>query len=533
MSSGIIKTFFDKVLHLPSETDSIADIKTNFTTLNRDEIAKIFTVNNINFNDYDGIISINTSANSGLSAIIASMNDKQHYILNPKTGLDIFGNKLSYTKKYLIWLDKLEYDETVLEGLDRIKYRGYRIQQILTLINMHDNMTEYVTTLFPEKEKSLFDLYDLLSAYENNGSITKFLVEKCKFRIDYKRKLMNRYTENYVKNNSESFDYMKSPTKYYCNNYYVFHNPENKFSKLALNFLYKTTWDNVKRLITVYGDMVNNIFITPEYIDGLDTTVLLELQNKFNFNVIEFNPNNNILENRVNQLHTNFKFTLTTKYDAVNLNLYINDKKDLENDITYLKLILSMTTQKVFLNLYVRNIDNLYMLQDLLIYTNEYCNSAIQGIIIDYNNFITLGGNISKKLKLHQLCPIFLNAESISDNVTKFYNDNNCSCLLTNISILPVEISSSVGKIKTGLLDKLTTQVSSSTISKCLRDDYNEDDDTDKQSLLNIKNMITNHKYALSSTVKKDNKQSIQAEGFVLSWYNYFSSFFLFNAEKK
>ena len=79
---------------------------------------------------------------------------------------------------------------------------------------------------------------------------------------------MNKYIENYVKNINETFDYMKTPVKYYCNNYYVFHNPENKFSKLALNFIYKTNWESVKRLIKVYGDMVNNILIHPEYIAG-------------------------------------------------------------------------------------------------------------------------------------------------------------------------------------------------------------------------------------------------------------------------
>lgn len=517
-----------KVIIFPEEIDTNGAIKYDFTKLNNTILTNIFTSSSVNFDNIDCLISFNTPQNSGLVSVIANLFNKEVLIIDPQTGFPAFGGrKINYKHRYTIWLDILNYDTTIFEGLEKLAKRGLRINSINSLIDCHENSRLYIKEIFPNAIINVnYELYDLMAVYESRNILTSFLVEKCKFTADKNRKLTHSYIETFLKNRDNSFTYMKEPMKWYIENYYEFNNliesgnSTHHFESLILKYITNIEWKQMCKELILYGNRINKLIINPSCINGLNLDELSELQNKHHFNIFEYNPYFKLLDTRnlsmtdehFNKVVTNYYHT---NFDGIvySINLSLLNDDDFKNDLT---LAISLMGKKILLYVYIENTNDIKLLQSLITYSNEYMNSRIQGIIFDYDQVANI--TFDKKLQLQNLAPLILNVDELDNKYSTYYKTNEYSGLAISLHSIPLE-----KRAFTWLNDyEITSKVNN--ISEYLK----ELDDTLLDRLMKY---FENHSFSLTSVISKNKKEDQQSNntngglmGFIspIAWYNYF-----------
>jgi hypothetical protein len=515
-----LELFNKNAIIFPAEIDNDAKLKYDFTRLNNydDIITKIINSNNITFKDIDCFITFNRLSNSGLISTIANIFNKDILYINPLTGFPAFGKrKLNYKLKYALWLDTLHHDIELFNGLEKLAKRGLRISNLYTLIDCHEGVSLFINEVLPNvKLITIYELYDLMSFYESKDLLTNFIIEKCKFIADKNRKLTIQYIEEFSKLRNGLFDYMINPEKWYIQNYICFnklHVSTMHYKSITLNYTSNYEWVNIKKEIICYNSFINNIIISPERINGLNLEELLQLQNKYKFNVIEFNPYFKLLDTfKLNIVNNYIKSNnISSIYDgiiySINLSILLNKKKKDE-----LYKTLSLITNKVLL--YINVDDDLRLLQELIIYSNEYMNSVIQGIIMDYEQVKNI--TFDKKLVLHNLVPLILNVNEITDDMNKYYSNNHYHSLLLSLNVIPLQ-----NRKQKELRQLYTNELTGTydTVNKYLVSQDNTDDRD------NMREYIRNHKFALEKHIKKSVNTQYQSKlvSYIspIAWYRY------------
>lgn len=522
-----------KAIVFPEEIDTSGTIKYDFTKLNNyNELSSMLNNAGIDFSNVDCLIAFNTLSNSGLVSSIAKEYNKELLLINPETGFPAFGSrKVNYKLKYALWFDTLSFDREIFAGLQRLAKRGLRISHIYSLIDTHENVRLYLSEVLPNAIiKPIYDLYNLMAIYESKNLLTGFLIEKCKFNADRNRKMTHAYVETYLKHSNGTYDYIKNPVKWYVDNYLEFNNL-TKSGSLDMNtkslILQYTSgdlkWNNIKIELERYGSHINKLIIDLDNIEDINNKELLELQNKYNFNVFEYSPYNKLLNTRYLELNKKNIYELndlTTDYDGIVFSL---DLSMLRNDEyrTDLTTILGSISKKVLLYPLVSDVNDIELLRDVILYSNEYSSSRIQGVIFDYSQVKNLV--FDKKMALHLLVPLFLNVSELTSDIPKYFVDNGYQSLLTSLHTIPLESRHM----------KWISDYSSSMINRFSQvDNYlNElDDDTVKDR---ISKHVSSHKFALDtssnsnnntvvSTRTSENNNSLISYISPIAWYKYF-----------
>lgn len=517
-----------KAIIFPEEIDTNGVIKYDFTKLNNTLLTNIFTSLSVNFNDIDCLVSFNTPQNSGLVSVIANLFNKEVLIIDPQTGFPAFGGrKINYKHRYAIWLDILNYNTTIFQGLEKLAKRGLRINSVNSLIDCHESSRLYISEVFPDVDINVnYELYDLMAVYESRNILTSFLVEKCKFTADKNRKLTHAYVETFIKNRDNSFTYMKEPMKWYVENYYEFNNliesgnSTHHFEPLILKYITKIEWEQMRKELILYGNHISKLIINPSCINGLDLNELSEIQNKYHFNIIEYNPYFKLLDTRnLSMTDEHFNKVVTdyyhTNFDGIvySINLSLLNNDDFKNDLT---LAISLMSKKVLLYVSIDNESNIKLLQSLITYSNEYMNSRIQGVIFDYDQVSHI--TFDKKLQLQNLVPLILNVNELDTKYATYYKNNEYSGLAIPLHSIPLEKRNFTWLNEYEVINKIKN------ISEYLK----ELDDTMLDRLMKY---FENHSFSLTSVVSQNKKTNSSSNdthggliGFIspIAWYNYF-----------
>lgn len=519
-----------KSIIFPEEIDTSGTIKYDFTKLNNyTELSSMLNNKCIDFMNVDCLIGFNTNTNSGLISSIAKEYNKDLLLINQETGFPAFGSrKFNYKLKYAIWLDTLSFNKEIYDGLHKLAKRGLRIIEIYSLINTHENMDLYLKEVLPNATiTSVYALYDLMAIYESKDLLSGFLIEKCKFNSDKNRKYTHSYIENYLKNKNKSYDYIKQSDKWYVNNYLEFNNLTSNGSldmntkQLILQYTSGVNeWSKIKLELDNYGQYINKLVIDLDCIENINNNELLELQNKYKFNVFEYSPYFKLLNTRNLELNKNLRIEQTnffdTDYDGIvfTLELALLNNTDFKNDVNK---FLNSYNKKVLLYPSVLNVNDIELLRELILYNTEYNSSRIQGVIFDYSQVKKLV--FDKNMYLHLLIPLILNVTELTNTTAKYFVDNNYQSLFTSIYTIPLESRNM----------KWLDKYSSSTVSRFARiDDYlNKLDDDDIKN--RIKKHVLEHKFCLENNIVKDTKTSdtettISLIKYIspIAWYKYF-----------
>lgn len=496
----------------PLEMAKHQDINIDLTKLSNANILKYFKNVNIHLDDIDCILSFNNDKNSGFGAIIANLFNKEYILVNTDTGFNSLGSiKYNYNKKYCIWIDTLKYNKLIFNGFEKLKKRGLSIIKLLSFVNFNEGVDKLFDLIYPNvKIETIYNINDLFNYYKSKNIISSFFLEKYKGYIDKNYKLTNQYINiiNIYKNNNH--EYIKKPYEWYIKNYYTFNNPFNKYNKLMLHFLQKNNWTNVKNEIIKYGKYINIIYIYPKNIDNLNNLQLYKLQCKYNFNIIEYNPYNTLLEMRNSILNNNILNNIETIYDGFNLNLTLDLNKDTDQLINDLKILITLTNKKIILYVNILNNKCYEFLQDIIIYANYSGKSAIQGIIFDYNNISIPKYEPYSKYNLNKLVPIILSTDTLNNDVKNFYNKHKFTYLLISPNILNREQTN---------LQFLINYYSINNFKKLITNELKNIKNNDEQEYQTIRNNILSYKYSLSEF--KDNKEYNNK---YFSFINYLSS---------
>jgi hypothetical protein len=494
-----------KAIIFPEEIDTSGTIKYDFTKLNNyNELSNIFNSSKIDLNNIDCLVAFNTLSNSGLVSSIAKEYNKDLLLINPETGFPAFGSrKVNYKLKYALWIDTLSFDREIFAGLQKLAKRGLRISHIYSLIDTHENVRLYLSEVFPNAIiNPVYELYDLMAIYESKNLLTGFLIEKCKFNADRNRKMTHAYVETYIKHSNGTYDYIKNPIKWYVDNYLEFNNLTKNGSldmntkQLILQYTSgELKWSNIYKDIDLYGSHINKLIIDLDIIEDINNEELLELQNKYNFNVFEYSPYNKLLNTRyleLNKMNINELNYLTTDYDGVvfSLDLSMLKNDDYYNDLTTL---LSSISKKVLLYPLVSNVNDIELLRDIILYSNEYSSSRIQGVIFDYSQVKNLV--FDKKMSLHLLVPLILNVSELTNDIPKYFVDNGYQSLLTSLHTIPLELRHMnwINGYSSFMLNKF------SRVDKYLNE---LDDDIVKNR---ITKYVSSHKFALDTNIGSNN----------------------------
>jgi hypothetical protein len=521
-----------KAIVFPEEIDTSGTIKYDFTKLNNyNELSSMLNNAGIDFSNVDCLIAFNTLSNSGLVSSIAKEYNKELLLINPETGFPAFGSrKVNYKLKYALWLDTLAFNKEIFAGLQRLAKRGLRISHIYSLIDTHENVRLYLSEVLPNAIiNPIYDLYDLMAIYESKNLLTGFLIEKCKFNADRNRKMTHAYVETYLKHSNGTYDYIKNPVKWYVDNYLEFNNLTTNGSldmnKKQLILQYTSgdlKWSNICKEIDLYGSHINKLIIDLDNIEDIDNDELLILQNKYKFNIFEYSPYNKLLNTRYLELNKKNIYELnemTTEYDGLVFSL---DLSMLRNDDYRVDLntLLGSINKRVLLYPFVSDVNDIELLRDVILYSNEYNSSRIQGVIFDYSQVKNLV--FDKKMSLHLLVPLILNVLELTSDIPKYFVDTGYQSLLTSLHTIPLELRNM----------EWISDYSSSMINRFSQVDryLNElDDDTVKDR---ISKYVSGHKFALDTTTKSNNGNSgngdISNNNSLISyispiaWYKYF-----------
>jgi hypothetical protein len=515
---SITDLFNNKVVIFPDEIDTSGCIKYDLTKLNN---SQELIASELEDNEIDSFISLRTYEDSGYVLKLATLFNKDVLYINPETGFPRYGNKkLNYKLKYVLWIDTIGYNLELFNGLEKLSKRGLRIKSIVTLIDCHEGVSLLIKELFPNaKYKSIYELYNLLAIFEGNKLITNFLVEKCKFNADKNRKLTNRYVENYLKMKNGSYEYMKNPSRWYIDNYLTFNNLLEQnviipdYNNIVLTYIKEYNWTDIEKELICYGKNVNKVVINPQNITNLNLEVLYKLQRTYNFNVIEYKyyANTTLLDTRDLSINKYNNKNISTLFDGLiySINLTsLNDTK-YKNDLIH---ILTQSGIKVLLYVNVVNVNDIKLLQDLILYSNEYMNSCIQGVIFDYEQVKNMV--FDKKIRLYDLIPLILNINEITVDIKYYFTDNNYTSLMLSMDIIPMErrgfnwFNSFLRNNQEDIANIINTDID-------LRDKLHKE--------------CSVIRYKLANTVKKEEENNesyskIRLLNYIspFSWYNYF-----------
>lgn len=422
----------DKIINFPDEIDTSGEISYDFTNFFKNDFLKGKIMDFMSSTQYSTIISFSTNKHDiDLVSVLAYLLGKKLIIANTKNGLPNNGIKYNYKEKYIIWINTLQYDEDILLGLNKIISRGLKILSINSLIDNNEGVRFYIETLKPDINiSSTYNLYNLMDYLESKNLINGFIKEKCKFIADKYRKKTHHYLENYTATKNKSFSYLKSPIEWYINNYYIFNHPNNKNTAYSLQYVNSIEWKDMRADLEKYGDKINSIVINKNSIVNLDDIELGLLQSKHNFTIIDYCPFNYLLSSRDMNLNNNLLSEYKTNYDAIiysiDMNLWTEKyEKDLITDFSRYN-----TKIMLYVNL-SNNINHFERLRDLIIYSNDYLSSIIQGVIFDYD--IIKNITIPQKMELHKLIPLTLQVNNITENEMKYFERNKFGLMLANI----------------------------------------------------------------------------------------------------
>jgi hypothetical protein len=463
----------------------------------------------------DCFITLKTASNSGFVLTLAQLFNKQVLYIEPSSGFPYYGSrKFNYKLKYTLWLDTVCYDNELIQGLEKLAKRGLRINNIITLIDCHEGVKLFINEVLPNTVYNPFyELYDLMSIYESKGLLTGFLVEKCKFIADKNRKHVHQYLETYTKNKLGSYDYIKNSEQWYIDNYLCYNNLLSdtnvndttnndtnvlnaNFNNLVLKYITPINWDNMRKELISYGDNINKLIVYPENIRDLDLNELLLLQKKYSFKIIEYSPYFKLLDTRKLEMFDLLKKNngTPTKFDGVVYSLSLSCLNNIEFKNDLIRFLSSITT-KVLLYINVENGNDIKLLQELILYSNEYMNACIQGIIFDYDNIKKFV--IDKKLYLSRLVPLILNITEISGDVRDYFISSEYDSLLMQLSTVPLERRSF------NWFKSFQDYNKHSSINKLIQDDTNKE---------NINTYIKNFKYSLEKYLNDNNTDDNNTE---------------------
>jgi hypothetical protein len=520
-----LELFNKNAIIFPDEIDSNGKIKYDLTKINN--LQNLETLLNTVLtteilNNIDCFITIKTENDTGFILTIGKMFNKDVLYIDPKSGFPMYGNKkLNYKLKYALWIDTVGYNRELFQGIEKLAKRGLRINDIFTLIDCHEGVSLFIEEVMSKAlYKPIYELYNLMSIYESKGLIANFLVEKCKFNADKNRKYTHSYIETFTKIKNESYDYMKTSNKWYINNYLKFNNlldPREikpDYNNIILKYIESCKWSDIRNDIICYGNKINKLVIYPNNITDIDLEELYKLQKEYMFNVIEYNPYFKLMDTRCLDLYkTSKNKEIKTIFDGI---IYSINISNLENITFKNDLIkeLSKFTKKVLLYVNVVNNFDIKLLQDIILYSVEYMNCCIQGVIFDYQQVKNI--TYDKKLHLADLVPIILNINEITIDMKNHFTDNKYTSLMLSMHTIPLE-----RRGFTWFIPFLRNN--QEELNKMINERENRDE---------LNKYIANHNYALKAQINNsqvEKMDSIETHSKIkllsyispFAWYNY------------
>lgn len=506
MTEQRLKDYYDNVFYIPKETEANADIKIDINKFDINILYKYIENLENNekekiINNIDCILSFNNNKYSGVGKALATLLNKEFILIDEITGLNNFYHKFRFNYKcnYLLWIDSLEYNKNIFNGIISLKKRGLKINNIISFFDHQEFMKEVILELFPNMNfNSYVTLKMIIANYEKNNLIDQYLSEKIMFNNDLKINKTKKLLNNYLLLKNKEYEHQKEPLAYYVNNYLHIHSDlKINFKKLILYYITEYNWTTVKNEIINYANLLNFIVIDESKILDLNHVELYDLQTEYNFKVFQHNPyrfNFNSIKNYM--LNNNYYDYPETKYDGLILNIS-NYNLQSEEEIKSIKKYLSYISYNIFLNIEFtsnNNISgNISELIDIIDYSNNFANSKIQGLIFNYNNISNLDFLTLKKYNIEYLIPLILLTNDVNKNVTDFYLNYKFSHMMLSTS------NYVVGDLLTNFFNDHSSNLFNSNDVKT----FIKSLESKKKNL--IYNLLKNKKYLLASYISNNN----------------------------
>lgn len=447
---SIFTLYDNNIISFPNEIETNGRIKYDFSNihLNTDIITKIKS----SLADYN-LISLATSNYSGLATILANSLSKELVLVNPQTGLRTNGKKYNYKQEYVLWLDNTEYNTEMLNGIIALSKKGLKISCIVSLVECNEGFEIFADSLFGNIYKPIFRLYNILSQLEAKQKINGFIVEKCKFNADKNRKLTHSIVESYNNEKNGNFEHIVKPVKWYVDNYYIHHHPENQYNNVILTYLKPIEWNKVRDELILHSNIIKTVILNINNISELDNNELAELQEKYKFRIIEYNPYNVLLNTRRNHMNIEIIDTISTSYDGLVYSLNMeNWNMAIRNDLI---TEFNRMNSNIYLYINITEQSQLTQIRDFIIYGNEYLSNKIQAVILDYENIRNF--TIPKKLYLHSLIPVIIYSNNISDDILNYVDSRKFS---------------SIASSAINFTQPIIERINALSVNKCVIDEY-------------------------------------------------------------
>ena len=388
---------------------------------------------------FDTLLYFEESTNSAFPYLLSRGLNVELISLSNKTGLNTNKEiRLDFNKKYCLWLDCLTYDYHNLCSLDKLRKKGINITNVFSFMNMQNCVDLYIKYLYPEiKFYELYKLLSVINYYKANNVIDSYTCETIFFNNDicYKKtkQLLNRI-ESLYNNTAEHF---KDRAMYLTSNYNLNirkleNNNNYDMKNMSLSYILNNVDFNlICKDINRYGDKLKYIIINRKKVSNIDDNKFLELQNKFNFYIVEHNPEKYILTN-TEHLHINNNSELMkTDYDAL---LLFIDNRTLLNDNMLINLNSIFNNNNVLLYFTIYDDSfNTHELMDFILNLNITHSRKLIGLVINEKTFVNYKNNIIKRIKLLDLVPVYIYFENYEFNDKNILTKHGFRyCLLNN-----------------------------------------------------------------------------------------------------
>lgn len=418
------------------------NLDVNLTYVDPEPLVNKIIENYQDSNDFDTLLYFKESTHSAFPYLLSKSLNIDLVSLSNKTGLNTNTNmKIDFNKKYCLWMDTLTYNYNTLCSLDKLRKKGITITHVFSFMNMQCCCDLYIKYLYPDIHiYELYKLINVINFYNNNNYIDSYMSETVYFNndINYKKTkiLLSRITSLYEK----SAEHFKNRLHYLTHNYNLnIYNKDDEhydMNNMSLSYMLNyISFDDLCKDINKYGNSLNYIIINRSKVDNIDDNKLLELQKKYNFYVIEHNPERfMVLDAELEDLNNNSTL-IKTNYDG--LVLFINNDTLLNyNMILNLSRILNNNKVLLYFNIDDNNL-NSHELMKFIIDINTVHNKYVLGLILEYKNLKNYRNNLIKRIRLLDLIPVYIYFDNYENDDIKYINNHKFRYCLLNNTMVP------------------------------------------------------------------------------------------------